>query len=82
MKPEEHAERTLEIAGWPVRLTSYKLGAEFHCVADNVSPGACLARTVGATREEAKQKALTRAESMLSRTRRNAVPASDSKLAG
>ena len=45
----------------------------WHCKADNVSPGAGLARTTGATREEAEEKALKRAEELLSRTRRHAV---------
>jgi hypothetical protein len=54
-----------------VNLTSYKLGQEWHCKADNVSPGAWLARTTGATREETEQKALDRARQLLSRTRRH-----------
>ncbi len=70
MKPLEYAERQVEIAGWPVRLTSYKLGDVFHCQADNVSPGAWLTRTTGATREEAHQKALSRVQELLARTKR------------
>jgi hypothetical protein len=38
-----------------------------------VSPGAALARTTGATREEAESKALQRAEELLGRTRLNKV---------
>jgi hypothetical protein len=74
MKPENYSQRTSEVNGWPVRLTSYKLGDIFRCTADNVSPGACLARTDGATQEEAERKALARAAELLSRTRRNSVP--------
>jgi hypothetical protein len=73
MKSEEYQERKLEVAGWPVNLASYRLGAEWHCKADNVSPGAALARTTGATREEAEEKALKRAEELLARTRRHEV---------
>jgi hypothetical protein len=69
MKVEEYQERKLEVAGWPVNLTSYRLGNVFHAKADNVSPGASLARTTGATREEAEKKALDRAEQLLVRTR-------------
>ena len=58
---------------WQVNLTSYKLGDVYHCKADNVSPGAWLARTSGSTREEAEQKALERAQELLSRTRRQTV---------
>jgi hypothetical protein len=73
MKAEEFQERRLELAGWPVNLTSYRIGAEWHSKADNVSPGAGLCRTTGATREEAEQKAIQRAQELLSRTKRNAV---------
>ncbi|MGA2593240.1 MAG: hypothetical protein ABSH32_25265 [Bryobacteraceae bacterium] len=73
MKPEEYSERQVEVDGWQVNLTSYKLGDLYHCKADNVSPGAWLARTSGATREEAEQKALDRARQLLSRTRRHEV---------
>lgn len=70
---EEYSERVVDIEPWQVRLTSYKLGDVYHCKADNVSPGAALARTTGATREEAEQKALERAQQMLSRTHRHEV---------
>jgi len=73
MKVEDYLERKVEVSGWPVNLTSYRVGDVFHCKADNVSPGAALARTTGATREEAEKKALERAEQLLGRTRRHAV---------
>jgi hypothetical protein len=73
MRAEEFQERRVEVAGWPVNLTSYRLGAEWHSKADNVSPGASLARVTAATREEAEGKALRRAEELLGRTRRRPV---------
>lgn len=73
MKPENYTERKLEIAGWQVNLTVYQLGEKWHAKADNVSPGASLARVVADTREDAEQRALARAEELLSRTRRHAV---------
>jgi hypothetical protein len=73
MKAEDFRERKVEVGGWQVNLASYKLGEIFHCRADNVSPGASLARTTGATREEAEDKALKRAEELLARTRRQPV---------
>ena len=73
MNAEEYQERRVEVAGWPVNLASYRLGSEWHCKADNVSPGAALARTTGATREEAEEKAVKRAEELLSRTNRHVV---------
>lgn len=68
--PTDYSERTLEVAGWPVRLTTYKLGEQYHCTADNVEPGAAIARTRGATKEEAEQAAIQKAERRLSQTRR------------
>ncbi len=73
MNAEEYQERSVEIAGWPVNLASYRLGSEWHCKADNVSPGAALVRTTGATREEAESKAMQRAQELLGRTRRHTV---------
>jgi len=73
MNAEEYQERQVELAGWPVNLASYRLGAEWHCKADNVSPGAALTRTTGATREEAEEKAVKRAEGLLARTKRHTV---------
>ncbi len=70
MHAEEYAERRVEVEGWDVNLTSYRLGDVYHCQADNVSPGAWLARTTATSRNEAEQKALTRASQLLARTRR------------
>jgi hypothetical protein len=73
MKVEEYQERQLAVDGWDVNLSSYRLGAEWHAKADDVSPGATLSRTTGATREEAEAKALKRAQELLARTRRRAI---------
>jgi len=73
MKAEDYSERQVEVEPWQVKLTSYKLGDVYHCKADNVSPGAALARATGATRAEAEQKALDRARQLLSRTQRHNV---------
>jgi len=73
MRAEDFSERTMEVAGWQCRLTSYRIGGTYHCKADNVSPGAALARTTGATREEAERLALQRAEELLCKTRRVAM---------
>lgn len=73
MKPENYSEQIMVVAGWQVRLTTYQLGDTWHTKADNVSPGAALARTTGASKEESEQKALERAQELLGRTRRHAV---------
>lgn len=73
MKAEEYQEKRLEIAGWPVNLTTYRAGNSWYAKVDNVSPGAALCRSTAATREQAEQAALKRAEELLGRTRRQAV---------
>ena len=73
MKAEDYSERKVQMDGWEVKLTSYKLDNQYHCTADNVSPGANLARVQGETREEAEQKALARAKELLARTKRHPV---------
>ena len=73
MKAEEFQERRVELAGWRVNLSSYRLGDQWYSKADNVSPGAGLCRTTGATREGAEQNAIQRAEELLSRTKLHEV---------
>jgi hypothetical protein len=73
MKAEAYAERRLELEGWPVNVTSWRLGETWHAKADNVSPGATLARITAPSREEAEEKAVARARELLSRTHRRAV---------
>jgi hypothetical protein len=69
IRPEELKRRQTIAAGWPVGLTSYRLGSRWHCTADNVSPGAVIARTTGPTREAAEDMALSRAQELLSHTK-------------
>ncbi len=73
MKTEEYREHKVDAAGWEVNLKSYRVGDVFHCVADNVSPGAWLARATGSTRDEAENKALTEATRLLGKTRRHSI---------
>jgi dsRNA-specific ribonuclease len=73
MRAEDHSTRTLEFGEWKIRLTSYKLGETYYCTADNVDPGARLARGQGASREEAEDRASKQARKLLGRTRRHAV---------
>ncbi len=73
MKVENHAERRMEIGGWEVNLRTYQIGDIFYCKVDNVSPGATIARSTGATHEEAEQKAIAKATERLAGTKRRAV---------
>jgi hypothetical protein len=67
------AERQIDVDGWPVRLTSYQIGEKYICQADNVSPGACLARFAADTPEAAEEQALSKARHLLSKTQRRVV---------
>ena len=73
MKAENFTERRVEIDGWPVNVSSYQLGAKWHAKADNVSPGANLARAEADTREAAEKQVLDRARELLARTKRREV---------
>ena len=73
MKAENFAERRVEIDGWQVNVSSYQFGDKWRAKADNVSPGAGLARAEADTREEAEKRVLDRARELLARTKRNNV---------
>ena len=73
MKPENFSERRVEVDGWQVNVTTYQLDGKWHAKADNVSPGAGLARAEADTREEAEKKVLERARELLARTKRRPV---------
>ena len=70
MKPRNYSERRAEAAGWPIKIVSYQLGERYYCTVDNVSPGAWIAKTEGASREEAEKKAMERAAELLAKTRK------------
>ncbi len=72
-KTENFEEKEIELNGWPVRLTSYKVGKKFVVQADNVSPGACLARFSAETEEEAEAQAISKARHLLGKTKRHEV---------
>ncbi len=70
MRAEQYKEVRDELAGWPVKITSYKLGSVYHVTIDNVSPGAWITKAEGATLQEAEQKARKDASEKLAKTRR------------
>jgi hypothetical protein len=67
----EFSEQRLELAGWPVRIMSYRVGRIYYTTVDNVSPGATIARSQGATKSEAESLALEQATTRLARTIRH-----------
>ena len=66
MRAEAYQRRRQELAGWPVVIVSYRLGARFICEIE--SAGARLARAEGPTREDAERDAAASAERRLART--------------
>lgn len=68
LKSEEFRETRQQLEGWPIRITSYRVGGVFHCTIDNVDPGARFARADGATRDEAESKAIEKAGRYLRQT--------------
>jgi hypothetical protein len=72
-KAEGFQERQITLEGWPVRLTSYRLDRKFVCQADNLSPGACLARFSSETLEEAEANAISKAAHLLGKTKRHEI---------
>ena len=54
-----------EISGWPVSVTSYKIGSKYFCHVDNVEPGTTIVRTEGTTYDETIQEALSIAQQRL-----------------
>ena len=58
MRAEHYRKEKKEVQGKTVNVTSYKIGERYFCHIDNVNPGVTIARTQGASREEAQQLAL------------------------
>ena len=70
MKAESFSVTELELSGWPVRITSYRIGRTWHAKADNVSPGANIARAKAEGRQQAEARVIERASERLGATRR------------
>jgi uncharacterized protein involved in high-affinity Fe2+ transport len=68
VRAEEYAERSEMVAGWEVRITTYRIGEIYYSHVDNCSPGATIARGEGKTREEADDQAVRKAREALERT--------------
>jgi hypothetical protein len=74
MRAEDYAEHTDEVAGWGVRVTSFRAGEQYHATVENTAVGARIARGSGTTRESAEGVALQKAERRLLYTRVVAPP--------
>lgn len=73
LRAEEFKREETTLGGWPVGITTYRVGENWICKIDNVSPGAIVARGRGATRDEAVASASARAAPRMASTRRVAI---------
>lgn len=62
---EHLTERTTNICGVDVRVTSYPVGQRFSCRVDNIDPGTIIGRGMGDTRDQAEHAALQSAQTKL-----------------
>ena len=65
LKADDFRTDSREISGWPVSVTSYKIGKTYFCHVDNVEPGTTIARVEGETYDEVVTNAITLAEKKL-----------------
>jgi hypothetical protein len=70
LRAEDYETHSDTFHGWPVRITSYRIGQRYFASVDNVDPGAQVSRAEAATREDAVKTACDKARERLARTRR------------
>ena len=73
-KPEDYSERKTQLAGWPVTVTSFKLGTVYHTTIDNTDPGAWVVKTQGASKQESESKAEQEAAALLAKIKKHKPP--------
>ena len=73
-KVEDYTETKREIAGWPVTIVTYRLGAVYHATIDNADPGAWVVKAQGASKTEAETKALREAQALLEKVKTSKPP--------
>ena len=81
-KVEDYSERKTELAGWPVTITTYRLGSTYHTTIDNTDPGAWVVKAQGATKEDAEAKALKDAQALLEKVKRQKPPTGCTSVPG
>jgi hypothetical protein len=70
LSAEDYSTREDVFEGWPVRITSYRIGDRCFASVDNVDPGAQIARAEAGTIDDAVAQACQKARDRLARTRR------------
>ncbi len=81
-KPEEYSERKTELAGWPITITTYRLGSVYHTTIDNTDPGAWVVKAQGATKDEAESKAMNEAKTALEKVKKSKPPTGCTSVPG
>jgi len=81
-KPEEYSERTTSLAGWPVTIVTYRLGAVYRTTIDNHDPGAWVVKSEGTSKEDAEAKALKDAEALLEQIKQQKPPTGCTSVPG
>jgi hypothetical protein len=81
-KPEDYSERTEQLAGWPIRIVTYRLSGLYHTTIDNTDPGAWVVKAQGATKQETESKALKEAEGLLEKVKKSKPPTGCTSVPG
>lgn len=70
MEAQEYRERKDHLAGWPVKIVSYRLGERYFVTIRNEEPGAWIVKEEGDTLEETEDRARKVAAERLAKTRK------------
>jgi hypothetical protein len=70
MRAEDFCKQSLELAGWSVHITSYRIGGHYLAEVEAIDSGVTIARATGEQRGEAEKEAIEAAVKRLNRTRR------------
>ena len=81
-KVEEYTETKRDVAGWPVTVVTYRLGAVYHATIDNTDPGAWVVKAQGATKAEAESQALRNAQTLLEKVKAAKPPTGCTSVPG
>ena len=81
-KVEEYTQRKTQLAGWPITVVTYRLGAVYRTTIDNTDPGAWVVKAQGATKDEAEAKALQEAEALLEKVKKSKPPTGCTSVPG
>jgi len=74
VKAEQYQERKEQLAGWPVKIVSYKLGTTYYVSIHNEEPGAWIVKGEGATLAEAEATPRKQAAEALAKIKKDTPP--------